>query len=124
MTLIMNGKTINPKAIDQTEDQIISENIEDYVSTFLKIYREADTSANTRREIDTLKKRLEKEKAKREKLLDAYTEDLISKSEFKERNDASNITINELEEDIFVLEKKALESDDYAHELEKIEKYF
>ena len=29
MTLIMNGKTINPKAIDQTEDQIISENIED-----------------------------------------------------------------------------------------------
>ena len=29
MTLTMNGKTINPKAIDQTEDQIISENIED-----------------------------------------------------------------------------------------------
>ena len=29
MTLIMNGKTINTKAIDQTEDQIISENIED-----------------------------------------------------------------------------------------------
>lgn len=29
MTLIMNGKAINPKAIDQTEDQIISENIED-----------------------------------------------------------------------------------------------
>lgn len=29
MTLIMNGKTIDPKAIDHTEDQIISDNIED-----------------------------------------------------------------------------------------------
>ena len=102
----------------------ISENIEDYVSTFLKIYRETDTSSTTQRELDLLRNRLEKEKAKREKLLDIYTEGLISKAEFKERNDASNITISELEEDIFAIEKKATESDDYARELEKIEKYF
>ncbi len=102
----------------------IAENIEDYVSTFLKIYREADTSDNTKRELDSLRARLEKEKAKREKLLDAYTEDLITKAEFKERNDQSNITINDLEEEIFAIEKKALESDDYARELEKIEEYF
>ena len=56
----------------------ISENIEDYVSTFLKIYREADTSANTMRELDSLRNRLEKEKAKREKLLDIYTDGMIS----------------------------------------------
>ncbi|MDD7429993.1 MAG: hypothetical protein PUK49_09520, partial [Oscillospiraceae bacterium] len=102
----------------------IAENIEDYVDTFLKIYREADTSSNMQKELDSLRARLAKEKAKREKLLDAYTEELITKAEFKERNDASNITISELEEDIFSIEKKAAESDDYVRELEKIEKYF
>lgn len=102
----------------------IAENIEDYVDTFLKVYREADTSSNAQKELDSLRARLEKEKAKREKLLDAYTEDLITKAEFKERNDASNITISELEEDIFNIEKKVAESDDYVRELEKIEKYF
>ncbi|WP_432650066.1 recombinase family protein [Huintestinicola sp.] len=102
----------------------IAENIEDYVDTFLKIYREADTSSTTQKELDSLRARLEKEKAKREKLLDAYTEDLITKAEFKERNDASNITINDLEEEIYAIEKKAAESDDYVRELEKIEKYF
>ncbi|MGN1089511.1 MAG: recombinase family protein [Huintestinicola sp.] len=102
----------------------MAENIEDYVSTFLKVYREADTNTNAQRELDTLRQRLEKEKAKREKLLDAYTEDLITKAEFKERNDAFNITISQLEEDIYNIEKKALESDDYVRELEKIERYF
>lgn len=102
----------------------ISENVDDYVSTFLKIYREADISANTSKEIEQLKTRLQKEKAKRDKLLDAYTEDLITKSEFKERNDASNTVINQLEEDIFALEKESEKSDDYVSQLEKIEKYF
>ena len=102
----------------------IAENIEGYVDTFLKIYREADTSSTTQKELNSLRARLEKEKAKREKLLDAYTEDLITKAEFKERNDASNITINDLEEEIYAIEKKAAESDDYVRELEKIEKYF
>lgn len=102
----------------------MAENIEDYVSAFLKVYREADTNTNTQRELDTLRQRLDKEKAKREKLLDAYTEDIITKAEFKERNDACNITISQLEEDIYNIEKKALESDDYVRELEKIERYF
>ena len=102
----------------------IAENIEEYVADFLKIYRETDTSANVQRELDALRTRLDKEKAKREKLLDAYTEGLISKAEFKERNDASNITISELEEDIYAIEKKSMESEDYVKELENIERYF
>ena len=102
----------------------IAENIEEYVADFLKIYRETDTSANVQRELDALRTRLDKERAKREKLLDAYTESLISKAEFKERNDASNITISELEEDIYAVEKKSMESEDYVKELENIERYF
>ena len=44
MTLIMNGKTIDPKAIDQTEDQIISENIEDTMCQLVDIMRELSDS--------------------------------------------------------------------------------
>ena len=44
MTLIMNGKTINPKAIDQTEDQIISENIEDTMDQLVDIMGELSDS--------------------------------------------------------------------------------
>ena len=44
MTLIMNGKTINPKAIDQTEDQIISENIEDTMCQLVDIMCELSDS--------------------------------------------------------------------------------
>ena len=46
MTLIMNGKTINPKAIDQTEDQIISENIEDTMGQMVDIMGELSDSYN------------------------------------------------------------------------------
>jgi DNA invertase Pin-like site-specific DNA recombinase len=102
----------------------IAENIDDYVATFLKIYRETDTSSENQRELNALKAKIEKEKAKREKLLDAYTEDIITKKEFKERNDASNILINELEEEVSAIEKRNCSSEAYAKELEKIEKYF
>ena len=44
MTLIMNGKTINPKAIDQTDDQIISENIEDTMDQLVDIMGELSDS--------------------------------------------------------------------------------
>ncbi len=44
MTLIMNGKTINPKAIDQTEDQIISEYIEDTMCQLADIMGELSDS--------------------------------------------------------------------------------
>ena len=44
MTLTMNGKTINPKAIDQTEDQIISENIEDTMCQLVDIMGELSDS--------------------------------------------------------------------------------
>ena len=44
MTLIMNGKTINPRAIDQTEDQTISENIEDTMCQLVDIMCELSDS--------------------------------------------------------------------------------
>lgn len=101
----------------------ITENLEDYIQTFLKIYKETNIDTSSRKQISTLKSRLEKEKAKREKLLDAYTEDIISKSEFKERNDKYNVLISQLEEDIFSLEAETEKKNDYVEDLKNIENY-
>ena len=67
---------------------------------------------------------MEKEKAKREKLLDLYTEDVISREEFKKRNDGANVLISQLEEDVAELERAADEKCDYVTELKKIEEFF
>ncbi len=104
--------------------QSIAGNIEEYVRDFLRIYRESDREANAQKQINELRTQLTKEKAKREKLLDLYTDNLISKEEFRERNGNMNVLISQLEEDIHTLEAKALESADYAAELARIEEYF
>ncbi len=104
--------------------KLVAGNIEEYVAEFLRIYKETNTEVNTQRQINELKVKLDKEKAKREKLLDLYTEEMISKQEFKSRNDSANVLISQLEEDIHSLEAVAAEKSDYASELAKIEQYF
>ncbi|SEK57015.1 recombinase family protein [Ruminococcus albus] len=104
--------------------KLVAEHIEEYVADFLKIYKETNAEKNTVKQINELKVQLEKEKAKREKLLDLYTEDAISRDEFKKRNDNANVLISQLEEDISELEKSAAEKVDYVSELKKIEEYF
>lgn len=104
--------------------QSIAGNIEEYVADFLRIYRESDREASSQKQINELKARLTKEKAKREKLLDLYTDDMITRDEFRERNGSANVLISQLEEDIRTLETRSQETADYAAELQKIEQYF
>ena len=104
--------------------KLVAGNIEEYVGEFLRIYKETAVDQNTRRHINELKIHLEKERAKREKLLDLYTEDVISRNEFKKRNDGANVLISRLEEDISSLEAQAREKSDFATELAGIERYF
>jgi DNA invertase Pin-like site-specific DNA recombinase len=104
--------------------QTIAGNIDEYVTDFMRIYRESGRDTGLQRQINDLTSRLTKEKAKREKLLDLYTDNIISRDEFRERNDSVNVLISQLEEDIHVLELKAQAKDDYANEMEKIENYF
>ncbi|MCM1330806.1 MAG: recombinase family protein [Ruminococcus sp.] len=99
-------------------------NIEDYVKTFLEVYAETDADNDIQKQINSLKIRLEKEKAKREKLLDLYTEGIIEKKEFSERNDTVNVLISELEENISALQNENLKTEDYVKEIRAIERYF
>lgn len=101
-----------------------AENIEDYVSTFLKVYSETDDSSEQQKQLTALKARLEKEKIKREKLLDLYTDGIISKREFSERNDSVNVLISELEENISALREESMRTVDYIRQIKSIENYF
>ncbi len=104
--------------------QSIAGNIDEYVTDFMRIYRESERDVNIQRQINEMTAHLTKEKAKREKLLDLYTDNFISREEFCERNDGINVLISQLEEDIHTLEKKAQETVDYAKEMANIESYF
>ena len=99
-------------------------NIEDYVDTFLKVYAETDNNAETQKQLNILKGRLEKERAKREKLLDLYTEGIIEKKEFSERNDMVNVLISELEESINSIKNAGKQTEEYVREIRNIEQYF
>ena len=104
--------------------QSVAGNIEQYVSDFMRIYRESNREAGMQKQINELKARLTKETAKREKLLDLCTDGIISKDEFRTRNDGANVLISQLEEEIHALEQKAEDTADCAKEMEKIETYF
>lgn len=104
--------------------QKLSGNIEEYVQTLLKLYDEAAEDKSLQKEINSLIAQLEKEKNKREKLLDLYTEGIIQKSEFVERNDTINVLITNLEENIYQLEKQSKNSNEYIKEIKSIEKFF
>ncbi len=104
--------------------QDVTENIEDYIKTFLQIYNDADMKQNAAKEIASLQARIEKEMRKKEKLLDLYTDDKIQKEEFTKRNDTANIIISDLEEAIRQIKSRYGQSEDYANELKKIEEYF
>ncbi len=99
-------------------------NIEDYVNTFLKIYADTDISSDVQKQIVALKAKRDKEKAKREKLLDLYTDGTISKEEFAERNTSVNILINELNENISEMENSFKSEKEYVKEIKSVEKYF
>ncbi len=102
----------------------ISVNIDEYIRVFLKSYKESEGQENLQKEIDAAKAALEKEKARREKLLDAFTEDLITKEEFKERNTKSTALIEQLESDIKALEEKKNGGNNLLKEIKKVESFF
>ncbi|MGN0634269.1 MAG: recombinase family protein [Oscillospiraceae bacterium] len=101
----------------------IAENLEDYVETFLKVYKDADRTAEVRREVNSLNASLDKEKRKRDKLLELYMDEAITKAEFTKRNGEIGVLISELENNIEYLTKKNDGDEEYARNMKRIENY-
>ncbi|MBE6755390.1 MAG: recombinase family protein [Ruminococcaceae bacterium] len=102
----------------------ISDNLRDYVETFISIYKECDIDNDIQKQIETLETQIFKERKKRDKLLELYMEEEITKQEFTERNTEYGITITKLEEDLEELREKSNSESDYMESIKRIEKYF
>ena len=102
----------------------IAENIDEYVTDFLRLYDETERADDQTKQIDMLKAKLGKENTKRDKLLELYVDGTITKSEFSERNAKIGIEISNLEEDIIELQKRNISEKEYRRELKEIENYF
>lgn len=101
-----------------------SENIKDYIDTFIEIYKETDGNECLKKQIASLKAQLEKESKKRDKLLELYMDEAITKAEFQKRNDSIGVLISNLEIEISTLETSQSETSDQFKMVKEIEKYF
>ncbi len=102
----------------------ISDNVEEYVNDFIKIYQQSDKGESIQRKIGDARHRLEKEKNKRQKLFDLYVEGTMDKKQFTDLNDEINLIINQLEEDIADLEKTSEEDAEYLRNVKQVQRYF
>lgn len=102
----------------------IAENIEEYVTDFIKIYTQSDKNAGLQKQINELQSRLDKEKIKQDKLLDLYVDGALTKKDFTNKNASIGVLINHLEDEIKELENKSKDDDEYLKNIQKIKKYF
>lgn len=102
----------------------MSDNIDDYITTFLKIYKSTDHAQEIDKEIDGLYILLQREEVKKSKILDLYVDDKISEKEFLKRNTDIQAAIDDLDESLRQLENSKKNSLNYADNIRQIEKYF
>ncbi len=102
----------------------IADNIEEYVTDFLKIYSQSDKNAGLQKQINELQSRLDKEKIRQDKLLDLYVDGALTKKDFTNKNASIGVLIGKLETEIEELENKSKDDDEYLKNVQKIKKYF
>ena len=97
--------------------------INKYIDKYILLYKE-QLSGNSDDTIKNLTKEIEKLENKKDKLLDLYSDDIITKDDFKVKNDKLQSQINVLQNDL----ESALNSDkmltDNINQLNNIKKYF
>lgn len=99
-------------------------NIDDYINKYISIYEEQLSGNYVNNSINSINNEIKNLEAKKEKLLDLYTDDLISKAEFKSRNDKLQIQIDSLILELAELSAKEDTLQNTVAEFNKIKKYF
>jgi hypothetical protein len=100
-----------------------ADNIDEYIKDFIAIYSSVISANDYQNEIAALTANLNREKSKCEKLLDLYTDNIITKSDFAERNIALKQSIITIENKIRELTKLQQQSNDDIKNIKSIEKY-
>ena len=102
----------------------ISGKIENYVDEYIDIYKNTDTGADIQSKILKLQAEQTKINTRKEKLLELYIDGQITKDEFGKRNDAYNVQISEINEEVQSLESNRNFNKEYLVQLKKIKEYF
>lgn len=103
--------------------QSLMDNIEDYIRTFMEAYRSTSQSEKRNQDVLALRTRLEREGAKKEKLLELYMDGDISKDEFRLRNEKQTSIIEELEQEIGSISAENDDENEFIRSISEIEKY-
>jgi DNA invertase Pin-like site-specific DNA recombinase len=102
----------------------LSENIDTYIEQFIALYENEDADRTVDRVTDDLLKEIEALEAKKDKLLDLYTEDAITKSEFRSRNDRLNTELIRLKTQLSDMRKDTASKTDTVKNVRNIRKAF
>lgn len=98
----------------------LSENIDEYVDSFMEVYYSSLKDDKTGQRIKEIEKEISAIEKKKDKLLDLYTDDVISKLEFKQRNEVLQATLNELKKQLSLLKKKGQAESDVCSNILRI----
>ncbi len=99
----------------------LSGNIDAYVKSFMEIYNETNQIKSLQAEIDDLTINRDREKIKKEKLLDLYADGIINKKEFMERNDILATVISDLENSLRKIKERQNNKDEVINEIKAVE---
>lgn len=94
--------------------------IDQYIEALMDVYYDSIKDNKTDTRIKEIEKELASAEKKKEKLLDLYTDDIITKSEFQKRNNTLQETIDKLKKELSQVEKKAQLTNDVAGNIQKI----
>lgn len=98
------------------------DDIDTYVSEFLELLKATDPTKDAQKDILALTAKIDQCKTKKDKLLEIYMDDAISKTEFKAKNDDFNKKIEEYEAEIDNLRNLKSASAMTSRKLHEIEK--
>lgn len=101
---------------------ITKEDIETYISEFVSLYNSYISLDNSKVVISSLQEQINKLEKKKNKLIDLYSEDMISKQEFKTKNDEINEQMFALKKAINDKQKETQPKTDIQNHLMKIKK--
>ena len=102
----------------------LAENIDSYIEQFVSLYDNEDKDKTDDREAEEMQKQIAALETKKEKLLDLYTDDAITKTEFRNRNDALNTDITRLKMQLNELRRESRGKSELLRDMKDIRNAF
>lgn len=102
----------------------VADDMEGYIDEFIEIFQRTGLDTDSKEQVALAEKEIERLNLKKEKLLELYTDGMITKAEFGKRNDALNMDIETQEHKIRGLQRDKEAEKAYVKRLTEIRDFF